>query len=196
MRALVLVLTLAAVLAPAVLETVPAAAQTPYARHTLSGDTTRQGEVPAYRFRGRITVPRSWRQRTVADRLALRFGPIGSCRIDLRLRAGVAIGDEADAAERAQRLAPGTGRALLDEGSRRTAAFRVARPRGSTIVVAALVRPAPSVRTRPAAGRVWLQVVATARPDPRVECHSGGPRTVAAELGSALASAAIGGFEL
>jgi len=46
-----------------------------------------------------------------------------------------------------------------------------------------------------ASGRVWLEVRFSATPDPRTECHAGGPRTVGAQTGDALATAAVGGFQ-
>jgi hypothetical protein len=108
-----------------------------------------------------------------------------------------AVADVAEpAADRVARLAPETGRRLLDVGTRSDAAWRVVRPTGSQAISAVLVRPAPTVKTQPAPGRVWLEVRIAATPDPRTECHSGGPRTVGAEAGDALATARVGGFEL
>ena len=50
-----------------------------------------------------------------------------------------------------------------------------------------LVRPAPTVRTQPAGKRVWLELKAFGRVDPKIECHAGGPRSVAAAFGDLLA---------
>jgi hypothetical protein len=149
-----------------------------------------------YRLRLDYTVPGTWRARRGASGLSRSFGPIGSCRFTVRVSAR-AVGDASEpAATRVARLAPATGARLLDSGTRTNRAWRVVRATGSQSVSGLLVRPAPSVRTQPAGGRVWLEVRVRATPDPRRECHAGGPRTVGAQTGDALATALVGGFEL
>ena len=142
-------------------------------------------------------VPSTWRQRGRANGLSRTFGPFGSCRFVARLRARVLVDTQEPAATRVARLLPATGALLLDSGTRGNGAWRVARTSGSSTVTGVLVRPAPSIRTRPApGGRVWLELRITATPQPGQECHIGGPRTVGAATGDTLATAAIGGFEL
>jgi hypothetical protein len=149
-----------------------------------------------YRLRLAYTVPGSWRVRGRASGLTRTFGPIGSCRFTVRVSARAVADASGTAAARAARLLPTTGPRLLDVGTRSNAAWRVARATGSQSVTGLLVRPAPTVRTQPAGGRVWLEVRFSATPDPRRECHAGGPRTVGAQTGDALATAVAGGFQL
>jgi hypothetical protein len=126
----------------------------------------------AYRLRLAYTVPGTWRVRGRATGLTRTFGPIGSCRFTVRV----------------------TARAVTDAPE--AASARVARPVGAQAVSGLLVRPAPSIRTQPAGGQVWLEVRFSATPDPRTECHAGGPRTVGAQTGDALATAVVGGFQI
>ena len=148
-----------------------------------------------YRLRLAYTVPGTWRVRGRAGGLTRTFGPIGSCRFTVRVSARAVADASEAAAARAARLLPATGPRLLDVGTRSNAAWRVVRPTGAQAVTGLLVRPAPSVKTQPASGRVWLEVRFSATPDPRTECHAGGPRTVGAQTGDALATAAVGGFQ-
>ena len=148
-----------------------------------------------YRLRLACTVPGTWRVRGRASGLTRTFGPIGSCRFTVRVSARAVADASETAAARAARLLPVTGPRLLDVGTRSNAAWRVVRPSGAQAVTGLLVRPAPSVKTQPAGGRVWLEVRFSATPDPRTECHAGGPRTVGAQSGDALATAAVGGFQ-
>jgi hypothetical protein len=150
----------------------------------------------SYRLRLAYTVPGSWRVRGRVNGLARTFGPIGSCRFAVRVSARAVADADETAAARVARLLPTTGPRLLDTGTRSNAAWRVGRATGSQAVTGVLVRPAPTVRTQPAGGRVWLEVRLSATPDPRTECHAGGPRSVGAQSGDALATAAIGGFQI
>ena len=148
-----------------------------------------------YVIRTTYTVPSSWKPigRRRAGKLTHRFGPIGSCRIRVTI-SGVAVADAAeDSVARVTRLLPGTGRGLLDHGTRTNAAWRVVRA-SNRGVDALLVKPAPTVRQQPAPRIVWIELRAVAAIDSRTECHSGGPRTVATQLGDAFAAARVGGF--
>jgi hypothetical protein len=149
-----------------------------------------------YRLRLIYVVPASWRVRGRPSGLSRSFGPIGSCRFTVRLTARAVTDANEPAAARVARLLPASGRLLLDGGTRSNAAWRVVRTAGRSTVIGLLVRPAPSVKTQPAGGRVWLEVRFVARADPSRECHAGGPRTVGAQTGDALATAGVGGFEL
>jgi hypothetical protein len=150
----------------------------------------------AYRLRLAYTVPGTWRVRGRATGLTRTFGPIGSCRFTVRVTARAVTDAPEAASARVARLLPTTGPRLLDVGTRSNAAWRVARPVGAQAVSGLLVRPAPSIRTQPAGGQVWLEVRFSATPDPRTECHAGGPRTVGAQTGDALATAVVGGFQI
>jgi hypothetical protein len=149
-----------------------------------------------YVLRTTYLVPRSWPRlgRRRGQRLTHRFGPIGSCRIRVTISA-VAVADAPeDPVARVTRLLPGTGRGLVDHGTRTNAAYRVVRA-SNRGVDALLVKPAPTVRQQPAPRIVWIELRAIAAIDSRTECHSGGPRTVGALLGDAFAAARVGGFE-
>ena len=165
-------------------------------RFTGFQDVTVAGTQTKYRLRLSYVVPGSWRQRGRANGLSRSFGPIGSCRFTVRVTARTVIDADEPATTRVARLVPATGRLLLDAGTRSDGAWRVARTSGSSTVTGLLVRPAPTVRTQPPGGRVWLEVRFVARADPSRECHAGGPRTVGAQTGDALATAAVGGFQL
>jgi hypothetical protein len=165
-------------------------------RFSAFQDVNVPGTQTRYRLRLAYTVPSSWRVRGRPSGLSRSFGPIGSCRFTVRVTARAVTDASEPAATRVTRLVPASGGLLLDNGTRTNAAWRVARTSGSSTVTALLVRPAPSVRTQPTGGRVWLEVRFVARADPSRECHAGGPRTVGAQSGDALATAAVGGFEL
>ena len=149
-----------------------------------------------YRLRLAYVVPSTWHQRGRANGLSRTFGPFGSCRFTARVTARAVTDVAEPAASRVARLVPQTGPLLLDSGTRSNAAWRVARTSGSDVVTGMLVRPAPSIRTQPSPRRLWLEVRVRATPDPRRECHIGGPRTVGAQTGDALATAVVGGFQL
>jgi hypothetical protein len=157
-------------------------------------DVTVASTQKPYVLRLAYTVPATWRQRGRANGLSRTFGPIGSCAFTVRVRATTTT---AQAEPAASHLAPlvAAGARRVDSGSRNSFAWVVTRPRGSQAVSGVLARPAPTVRTQPASGRVWLEVRFSATPDPRRECHAGGPRTVAAQMGDTLATAVVGGFE-
>ena len=167
-----------------------------YQRFSGFQDVPIPGTGATYRLRLSYVVPGSWHVHGRAPGLSRRFGPLGSCRLTIRLTARATTGGDADAAARVARLLPGSGRLVLDDGTRGNAAWRVVRTSGEPEVTALLVRPAPSVRTQPSGGRVWLHVRIVSRADPRTECHAGGPRTVGRQSGDALATAVLGGFEL
>jgi hypothetical protein len=191
-------ITLASLLLAATLVTaVPAQSATVRVqRFTGLQDVPVAGTTTKYRLRLSYAVPATWRQRGRANGLARTFGPFGSCRFTARVPARTVTDVAEPAASRVARLVPQTGPLLLDAGTRSNAAWRVARTSGTDVVTGVLVRPAPSVRTQPSPGRVWLEVRVTATPDPRRECHIGGPRTVGRQTGDALATAQVGGFQL
>jgi hypothetical protein len=149
-----------------------------------------------YRLRLAYVVPGTWPVRGRPSGLLRAFTPIGSCRFTVNVTARAVADASEPAAARVARLRPATGPLLLDSGTRSNAAWRVVRTRGESTVRGLLVRPAPSVKTQPANGRVWLEVRFLARAQPGRECHSGGPRTVGAQTGDALATAVVGGFQL
>jgi|tagenome__1003787_1003787.scaffolds.fasta_scaffold20956774_4 hypothetical protein len=149
-----------------------------------------------YRLRLSYVVPGTWPARGRPSGLFRTFSRIGSCRFTVRVSVRAVADASEPAAARIARLRPATGPLLLDSGTRSNAAWRVVRTSGESTVRGLLVRPAPSVKRQPADGRVWLEVRFLARAEPGRECHSGGPRTVARQTGDALATAAVGGFEL
>jgi hypothetical protein len=165
-------------------------------RFTGFQDVTVSGAQTRYRLRLTYVVPGTWRVRGRPSGLSRSFGPIGSCRFTVRVTTRAVTDISEPAAARVARLLSGTGALVLDTGTRSNAAWRVVRTSGQSTVTGLLVRPAPSVKAQPPAGRVWLEVRFVARADPSRECHSGGPRTVGAQSGDALATAGVGGFEL
>ena len=192
-RSIIIVLALAI----ALLAAVPAqTAPVRYQRFSGFQDVAIPDTGGTYRLRLSYLVPGSWHQLGRAHGLSRTFGPVGSCRFTIRLTGRAATGSDADATTRVARLLPGRGRLVLDAGTRGNAAWRVVRTSGKAEVTALLVRPAPSVRTQPSSGRVWLQTRIVSRADPRTECHAGGPRTVGRQSGDALATAILGGFEV
>jgi hypothetical protein len=176
-------------------------AATAYAART-KGHVTGFGEVAVkgsedmrYVVRIRYAVPGSWPQ--VGRRKGLRrhFGPIGSCRIRVTISASAIADVKEGAVDRVTRLLPGTGRSVLDYGTRTNAAYRVVRAPAGKEVDGLLVKPAPTVRQEPAPRIVWIELRARAVIDQRTECHAGGPRTVGGLLGDAFAAARLGGFQ-
>lgn len=176
---------------------VPAAASGARADVRAFGDLPVQGaDSMRYRLRAGYAVPASWRPIGRRSGLRRRFGPIGSCRIRVTISAAAAADAPEDSAARAARLLPAGGRGVLDYGTRTNAAYRVVRSSGTTDVTALLVKPAPTVKQQPVPRIVWIELRARAVIDPRTECHAGGPRTVAEQLGDAFAAARLGGFQL
>ena len=184
-------------LAVAAVAAAPADSASVVQRISSFQDVPVQGAALTYRLRLSYVAPGTWHTRGKPTALSRTFGPIGSCRFTLRVRAR-AVADAAgeDAATRAARLLPGAGRFVLDEGTRRNAAFRVVQAPSTDIVSGLLVRPAPTVRHQPPNGRVWLEVRFTGTPEPSRECHAGGPRSLGRQIGDALATAVAGGFVL
>ena len=177
--------------------TTAAIADTRYAG--ISGSSTRPvagAEDTSYVLRTSYIVPGSWKP-AAAKRGATtrRFGPVGSCRIKITITARPVADVAEPAAARVTRLLPATQRYVHDEGTRGPAAWRVIRATGSKTITGILTRPAPSMRTQPAGKRAWLELKAVGRVDPKVECHAGGPRTIAAQFGTMLAGGALGGFQ-
>jgi len=162
-----------------------------------TGDVPVQGFDSTYRLRAQYAVPSSWRSRTrKRSSLTRRYGPIGSCRIRVTI-TGAAVADAAEGAvARVTRLLPGSGGALIDNGTRTEAAYRVVRTGSTQEVNALLVRPAPTVRLQPSPRIVWIELRARAVVDPQTECHFGGPQSVGLQLGDAFAAARVGGFQL
>jgi hypothetical protein len=165
-------------------------------RVRVSGEVAVKGvEGMRYRLRTGYAVPRSWRRVGRREALKHRFGPIGSCRIRVTISASVIAAAQEDAVARATRLLPGTGRKVLDYGTRTNGAYRVVRAPTGRGVNALLVKPAPNVLRRPTPYIVWIELRARAVIDPRTECHSGGPRTVGVQLGDAFAAIRLSGFQ-
>ena len=159
-------------------------------------DVTIAGTQSKYRLRLAYVVPATWPRRGTGSAVTRSFGPIGSCRFTVRMTARAVTGPNESAAARVERLQPASGGTLLDSGTRRNFSWSVLKRRGTDTVSGVLERPAPSIKTQPAGARAWLEVRFTATPDPSRECHAGGPRTVGAQFGDALATAAVGGFQL
>jgi hypothetical protein len=191
-------LLIAALLAAATLVAVVPAQGATVRVQRFSGfkDVTIAGTTSKYRLRLAYVVPATWPRRGTGSAVTRSFGPIGSCRFTVRMTARAVTGPSETAAARVARVLPASGGTALDSGTRRNFAWSVLKVRGSDTVRGVLERPAPSIKTQPAGGRAWLEVRFTATADPSRECHSGGPRTIGAQFGDALATAAVGGFQL
>jgi hypothetical protein len=191
LRAIAVLLALVAA-APAAADTVR------YQRFRGLEDVTVAGaQVNPYRLRLSYRLPATWHARGKASGVARTFGPVGrSCRFTVRVSAR-AVADAAGqtAGTRLAGVLPAKGRALLDQGTRRNAAWRIVRGAGSDFT-GLLVRPAPTVREQPANGRVWLEVRFSARADPSASCNIGRARVPIQQTGDALATAEVGGFDL
>lgn len=149
-----------------------------------------------YVVRSFYIAPASWKAaKAKPDATTRRFGPVGSCKIRITVTARAVADADESAAARVTRLLPATGPYLHDEGTRRSSAWRVIRDRGTRTITGMLVRPATTVRTQPPGKRVWLELTAVGKVDPTVECHAGGPRSVAAAFGDLLAAGSLGGFQ-
>jgi hypothetical protein len=155
-------------------------------------------EAPSitYVLRTSYIAPASWKAtKAKRDATTRRFGPVGSCKIKITVTARAVADVDESAAARVIRLLPTGRQRAHDEGTRRSAAWRVIRPRGTKTIIGMLVRRAPSVRTQPPGKRVWLELRAVGNIDPNVECHAGAPRNVATAFGDMLAVGALGGFQ-
>src|SRR3954452_8880427 len=159
-------------------------------------DVTIAGTQTKYRLRLAYVVPATWPRRGTGSAVTRSFGPIGSCRFTVRVTARAVTGPSESAAARLERVQPASGGTALGSGTRRNFAWSVLKRRGSDTVSGVLERPAPSIKTQPTGGRAWLEVRFTATADPSRECHAGGPRTVGAQFGDALATASVGCFQL
>ena len=79
---------------------------------------------------------------------------------------------------------------MQDEGSRGPAAWRVVRRVSTASVKGTDGRHAYATSGAigmPAGQRAWVEVVVSARANPRSECHAGSYRVVAHQIGDALA---------
>ena len=150
----------------------------------------------SYVLRTFYIAPATWKAaRAKQNATTRRFGPVGSCKIKITVAAQAVADADEPAAARVTRLLPARGRYVHDEGTRRTAAWRVIRQTSTKTITGMLVRPATTVRTQPPGMRVWLELKAVGTVDPTVECHAGGPRSVAAAFGDLLAAGSLGGFQ-
>lgn len=145
----------------------------------------------------RLSFPTSWKRvSSPATRVSLRTGSLG-CRYSIVARTGVSVGSASDmnAAAYALSLAPASGRLVLDEGIRGSAAWRVTRIRqDSQLIVLHAVGISPlnsmSRQLGLTGGRRAFQVTtvdATSRKGD--ECHSGTYRNgIGPSIGDALAT--------
>ena len=194
---------LTALLAGTAVTAAAAAAPTPWRAHqstlrtitgggqvTVADSGGRQGTV-----RVRYVLPAKWRRLTSLNARVLRLDTGNSCRHVVTLTPRLIQAADVPAADRAAALVPtSVPRAY---GTREGAVFRVGRRRGSADVIGAVVQPLARRYSQgaPSGQRVYAEILATATPDPRRECHAGGPRGVADALGDSFASAgAVGGF--
>jgi hypothetical protein len=147
--------------------------------------------------RVRVIVPARWtRQSAPAGQLRLITPGVG-CRYRVTFTVGAALSSPGASAARVDALLPSPGaRRVLDEGTRRGAAFRVTRPvspderiRLRGLRTGILTRRADIV---PAGQNAWADVRVAATERAGDECHSGTYReNVGPALGDALATARV-----
>lgn len=140
--------------------------------------------------------PRTWKRTSRRTSRTLRLLTPSSCGHVATLTPSLMQGAGQSAAARAAALLPATGRYVLDSGTRRGSAFRVVRDRRSSTVRGVLVTPLPASSSPgvPTGQTVYAQISAIATANPRRECHSGGPRSVATAFGDTFAIGSAGGF--
>jgi hypothetical protein len=153
------------------------------------------GALKGY-IRVKLDLPSSWKQIDKKRSSIVRFGPIGSCRFKVTLRPRLVQAVEQSADERVAEMLPASPAYVQAYGTRESAAFRAIRVKGTPEVRALLVQPLPT-RSTPGVEpekRIYAEVSATGIADPKQECHSGGPRSVADALADAFAAGSVGGF--
>lgn len=143
-----------------------------------------------------LVFPRTWKRTSKRTSRTLKLLTPSSCGHVATLTPNLTQGVTQSAAARAAALLPATGRYVMDTGTRRGSAFRVVRDRRSNTVRGVLVTPLASAYSPgvPSGQTVYAQISAVATANPKRECHSGGPRSVAAALGDAFAIGGAGGF--
>lgn len=156
------------------------------------------GVVPVHgnaSMTGRISVaieyPRSWRLISRSG-MTLKLQSNSSCRHVVTFTPKLIQATSQDPAARAAALLPANARRYIrleDFGARVNAAFRLTRDTDSGTIRGVLVTPAANTYTPgvPAGQSVYAQLSAVAKPNPRIECHIGAPRRIAAALGDSLA---------
>ncbi len=182
------------------------AASVPF--HGSSSPQTRyssQGEVAVAGADGRrgyvrtkFVLPATWRRDSSLNAQTLRFDTRNSCHHKVTFTPRMAQGEPQSAEARAAASVPGPSRYLLASGTREGAAFRVVRDPGGSGVTGILVQPLPASSSpgTPESATVYAELRARATADPKLECHSGGPRTVATTIGDAFGAGSAGGFVL
>lgn len=143
-----------------------------------------------------LLFPRTWKQSSTRTSRTLKLLTPSSCGHIAKLTPSLVQGVTQGPAARAAALLPATGRYVMDSGARRGSAFRVIRDVGSDTVRGVLVTPLATVYSPgvPSGQTAYAQISAIATANPRRECHSGGPRSVAAAFGDAFAIGGVGGF--
>ena len=156
----------------------------------VAGASGRRGSI-----RVRYVLPAKWRRRVPLNTRTLRFDTRNSCRHQVAFTPRLVAAPDGPATERAAQLTPAASPAHVQgQGTREGAAFRVVRAQGSADLRGVLVQPLPQRSAAGVPGRVWAELHATATYDRRTECHSGGPRTVAAAIADGFGAGGAGGF--
>ena len=152
---------------------------------------TRSGNI-----RLEFTVPRTWKRKSAKGSRSWRFATGNSCAHAVTVRQRLVLAPEAPSATRAAELLPATDQYVYWAGTRNNAAFRVIRLRGGAEIRGVLVQPLASRYSggAPAGQRVYAELSMTAVPNPKLECHAGGPRGVAEAMADAFAAGSAGGF--
>lgn len=148
--------------------------------------------------RAHYLLPRKWKRDSSLSRQTLKLKTGNSCGHTVTFTPRLVLAAEsASATVRAEELLPASSAYVRAYGTREGAAFRVIRVKGSSSVRGVLVQPLSDrfAEGMPNFHKVYAEISASAKADPKKECHSGGPRTVADSIADSFATAgAVGGF--
>lgn len=149
-------------------------------------------------LRAHYVLPRSWKRTSSLGQRSLKLKTGNSCGHTVTFTPRLVLAAESPSAtERAEELLPASSAYVRAYGTREQAAFRVIRVKGSSSVRGVLVQPLSDrfAEGMPNFHKVYAEISASAKADPKKECHSGGPRTVADSIADSFATAgAVGGF--
>lgn len=146
--------------------------------------------------RASLLVPGTWHPLPHSSPRALRFiGGLPECRFHITLTQRVVQSTDGSAADRLASSMPHAD-ALLDDGIRRAAAWRVILHKKSpadTVIAERTQKVSTAPDKLPPAGQaVWHELRARATEPPGGECHSGSYRDlVGPQLGDVMATARI-----
>lgn len=170
--------------------------RTSHVRVTSGGEIAIQGSDRTGSVRASYLLPVRWRRDSGLTSRSIRFDTRNSCHHKVTFTPRLVQAQDQSAEDRALALVPGTGGFVQASGTREGAAFRVVRQRRTAALTGVLVQPLSKTYSPgiPAGQRVYAEIRARGVADPKLECHSGGPRSVGDAIGDAFAAGQAGGF--